>query len=86
MKKRTFLAGAFVGSLVGSAVALLYAPQAGKKTRRQLQYKGEETLDKTVETSRLLCKKGTKVVTDVSELAKDKAEIIVLKAKEVINK
>lgn len=86
MKKRTFLAGAFVGSLVGSAVALLYAPQAGKKTRRQLQYKGEETLNKAVVTSRSLCKKGNKAVSDVSELAKGKAEVLVVKAKEVINK
>ena len=86
MKKRTFLAGAFIGGVLSGAVALLYAPQSGEKTRRQLQYKGEKAVDKVVKKSKSLCKKSEKAVYDASEFAKEKADEIVAKAKEVIKK
>lgn len=86
MKKRTFLAGALVGGAVAGIAALLTAPQSGKKTRRQLQYRGEEAVEKVVESGERLCKKGKKTVLHASDFAKEKADEIVLKAKEVIKK
>lgn len=40
-----FLAGFFAGGLVGAAVALLFAPQAGEETRAQIQQKSIELRD-----------------------------------------
>jgi len=38
-------AGIGVGAAIGWAVGTLYAPQAGRRTRRQLASKAEDTLD-----------------------------------------
>jgi gas vesicle protein len=36
-----------VGTLVGAGIALLFAPQSGKQTRRDVRRLGEKALDKT---------------------------------------
>ena len=45
-----FLAGLVVGGLAGAGTALLLAPESGKKTRADIQHKGMELRDQTVET------------------------------------
>jgi len=45
----TFFAGLIVGGLVGAAVALLLAPQAGEETRTLIHDKGIELKDRAVE-------------------------------------
>lgn len=79
MKKRTFLAGAVIGGILSSAAALLYAPQSGTKTRRQLQYKGEEVVDKAVKKSKTLCKKGNEAILEISDATKEKIEQVIKK-------
>jgi len=37
-----FLAGIVVGAIVGAAMALLYAPQSGEKTRKLIAKKAKE--------------------------------------------
>jgi len=44
--KDTLLALA-VGTFIGAGIALLFAPQSGKKTRRDVRRLGEKALDKT---------------------------------------
>jgi gas vesicle protein len=44
-----FLAGLFVGSLIGAALALLLAPQSGQETRAQIKGKGIEFKDRAQE-------------------------------------
>ncbi len=44
-----FLAGFFVGTLVGAAVALLMAPAPGDETREQLKEKGIELKNRATE-------------------------------------
>ena len=46
----SFITGAFLGSLVGAGVALLYAPQSGEDTRMVIKEKSIELKDKAVET------------------------------------
>jgi len=41
----TFFAGLIVGGLVGAAVALLLAPQSGRKTRKQILDAAEDVRD-----------------------------------------
>ena len=45
-----FLAGLTVGALIGTAAALLLAPQSGARTRRQIARKAEEWTDAAEET------------------------------------
>ncbi|MFH2105038.1 MAG: YtxH domain-containing protein [Parcubacteria group bacterium] len=42
----SFLGGVILGALVGVGVALLYAPQSGEETRRQLKVKADEAKKK----------------------------------------
>lgn len=44
------LSGLVIGGLVGAATMLLFAPQAGKKTRAELQTRALELRDQTAET------------------------------------
>lgn len=39
-----------VGALIGAGIALLYAPQSGKETRKQLARKARQLKDKAQET------------------------------------
>jgi len=45
-----FLSGALIGGLIGTAAALLTAPQSGRKTRAQIRLKTTELRDQAVET------------------------------------
>ena len=45
-----FLAGLVVGGLAGAGTTLLLAPESGKGTRADIQHKGMELRDQTVET------------------------------------
>lgn len=42
----SFFAGALMGGLVGAALALVFAPQEGKKTRKWIKSEGEKLVDK----------------------------------------
>ena len=46
----SFLAGLVVGGLAGAGAMLLLAPQSGERTRAEIQQKGMELRDQTVET------------------------------------
>ncbi len=56
-----FLAGA----AVGAGIALLYAPKAGKDTRRFLVKKGEQARDAIVETSEDIVERGKNLSEDI---------------------
>src|SRR5688572_17899509 len=47
---KSVLAGLVIGGLVGAGAALLFAPQAGEKTRAELQHGALELRDRTSET------------------------------------
>jgi gas vesicle protein len=45
-----FLTGLLIGSLAGAAAALLFIPQSGKETRKQIQHKFLELRDQAATT------------------------------------
>ena len=47
----SFIAGLLIGGLVGAVAMLLLAPQAGKKTRTQIQQKSIELRDRAVKNA-----------------------------------
>ena len=50
MKKGSFVSGLFIGSLVGAALGVLFAPQAGSETREWLMRAKKEHQDLIDET------------------------------------
>jgi gas vesicle protein len=70
-----FGTGLLIGAVIGGVIALLYAPQSGKKTRKFLKNKAAEVVDEVKE-------EATEVVDEV----KEKASGIMDKVKEVASK
>ena len=69
------LACFILGIAVGATVALLYAPQSGRRTRRYLEDRAEEGKDKitdaakdVVHRGRDLYEKGREVADEVADL------------------
>lgn len=72
---KNFLAGLLIGSLAGAATMLLFAPQSGKDTRRQIQQKTMELRDQTMasaaSTVGQIRGKAEQLKSDVREKAQD---------------
>lgn len=73
--KGGFLAGVVIGAIIGAAIALLYAPETGEKTRKLITKKAKELKEKGLEAS----KKANKVIKE----AKGKVTKAVKEFKEV---
>lgn len=54
-----------VGAIFGAGVALLFAPQSGKKTRRDVRRLGEKALDKTQAIRNEVCSSIENFAEDV---------------------
>jgi len=50
-QKKEFVLGMLIGSAVGAAVAILYAPQGGTDTRELIRHKGVEAKEKVSEVA-----------------------------------
>jgi len=60
------------GAIIGTAIAVLYAPKSGKDTRQYISDKGRETLGETgsniVENAKELFERGRQLVDDAADL------------------
>jgi gas vesicle protein len=70
--KRDFVVGMLVGSAIGAAVALLYAPQAGDATRDLIKQKAGEAKDKAGDMASTAKDKAS----ELASTAKDKASTV----------
>lgn len=75
-----FLEGGLVGGLLGVGMALLFAPQSGKRTRVQIQKKGLQVRDRIEETCLEL---RTDVDDRINEI-QDSLELLSSKVEELI--
>jgi len=64
-----------VGAAVGAAVALLYAPQSGKATRRLIAKKTEEGREAIMDSSKEVLDRGKDLFDRGRELADEAADI-----------
>ena len=55
-----FVKGVIIGGLIGAAIGILYAPQSGRKTRRDINDKAEELLEKAKKEYEAALKKSGK--------------------------
>jgi gas vesicle protein len=76
MNSWKFWAAFAVGVAAGASVALLYAPQAGERTRRQLRRNYEnagdylkDTVDTVSDRARTYAKRGREAVDDIVDSA-----------------
>jgi gas vesicle protein len=63
-----------VGAAVGATVALLYAPQSGKDTRRLLAKKTEQGKDALSDSGREVLDRGRELFERAREVADEAAE------------
>lgn len=63
----SFLTGVILGALVGAGVALLYAPQTGEETRKQLKVKADEAKKKALAMKKEAMEKMEKVKGEAAE-------------------
>ena len=59
------------GAMVGAAVALLYAPQSGVRTRRDIRKLGENTGDRLDQLQEGIRNQAAQWVVDLSEVVSD---------------
>lgn len=64
MNRGSGLAAFVIGGLVGGTIALLYAPQSGRKTRELLMTEGQETADKVMKSIREAQESVLKTIDD----------------------
>ena len=80
-----FLAGMLLGSLAGAGAMLLLAPQAGKKTRNDIQQQGRKLREQTAET----IEDGVKQVRDkahqVTTSIHDQADALQQRGQDVVD-
>ena len=69
------LAWFVVGAAVGAAVALLYAPQSGKDTRRLIAKKTEQGREVLIDSSKEALDRGKELFDRGRELADEAADI-----------
>ena len=66
-----FVAGFFIGGLVGAAVALLFAPQSGEETRTMIHDKGILLRDQASERAGELRSRAEHLAQDARERAEE---------------
>jgi gas vesicle protein len=64
-----------VGAAVGGAIALLYAPQSGKDTRRLIAKKTEQSREVLADSSKEVMDRGKELFDRGRELADEAADI-----------
>ncbi len=68
---RDFLIGVLVGSAIGAAAALLYAPQSGAETRGMIKDRATEAYEKTGELAQTAKAKTTEIAGQVRAKTED---------------
>lgn len=66
-----FLGGLILGAAAGAALALLYAPQTGEDTRRQIKVKIDELEEELDKMREKLKEKGTEMKEDARKRVQD---------------
>ncbi len=61
-----------VGGMIGAGVALLMAPQSGRRTRSKIRDKGEELRERAVETAEDTRHLASHKIDDLASLTKDR--------------
>jgi len=75
-EKRDFVVGMLVGSAIGAAVALLYAPQPGDATRDLIKQKAGDAKDRAGELASAAKEKAGTMAGTISSTVSEKASTV----------
>lgn len=70
------VSGLLIGSAIGAAVALLFAPQDGRKTRRMIRRRAEDSLDELSEAGKQISEIGHDVYDRCREFAGEAVRLV----------
>lgn len=74
--------GLLIGSLVGAATMLLFAPRTGQETRAEIRDKAMELRDRTTETVKDTVSQAKSKAYELKDTVREKAEEIKQRGKE----
>ena len=80
------LGGFLVGSVIGVATALLFAPRSGVETRAEIRGKAVELRDRTTETVKDTVSQAKSKAYEIKDTVAEKAEEIKQRGKHVVNR
>jgi gas vesicle protein len=80
------LGGFLVGSVIGVATALLFAPRSGQETREEIRGKAVELRDRTTETVKDKVSQAKSKAYEIKDTVAEKAEELKQRGKHVVNR
>jgi gas vesicle protein len=80
------LTGFLVGSVIGAATALLYAPRSGQETRAEIRDKAYEIRDRTTETVKDTVSQAKSKAYEIKDTVQEKAQEFKERGKHTVNK
>jgi gas vesicle protein len=80
------LGGFLVGSVIGVATALLFAPRSGEETRAEIRGKAVEIRDRTSETVKDTVSQAKSKAYEIKDTVAEKAEELKQRGKHVVNR
>lgn len=83
---KPILGGFLVGSVIGVATALLFAPRSGEETRAEIRDKAVEIRDRTTETVKDTVSQAKSKASEIKDNVMEKADELKQRGKHTINK
>jgi gas vesicle protein len=83
---KPILGGFLVGSVIGVATALLFAPRSGQETRAEIRDKAFELRDRTTETVKDTVSQAKSKAYEIKDTVVEKAEELKERGKHVVNR
>ena len=83
---KPIIGGFLVGSVIGVATALLFAPRSGEETRAEIRDKATELRDRTTETVRDTVSQAKSKAYELKDTVVEKAEELKQRGKHTVNR
>jgi gas vesicle protein len=83
---KSVFTGLLVGSVVGAATALLFAPRSGEETRADIRDKANELRDRTTETVKDTVSQAKSKAYEIKDNVWDKAQELKERGQQTISK
>ena len=83
---KPIIGGFLVGSVIGVATALLFAPRSGEETRAEIRDKAFELRDRTTETVNQTVSQAKSKASELKDTVREKAEELTHRGKATVNR